>query len=365
MVTRTRPQPLRGRPRVSVVVPCYNYGHFLPDCVQGVLSQDGVDVDVLIVDDCSPDGSAEVARRLADEDPRVRVIVHEVNAGHIATYNEGLAAVDGDYVVLLSADDLVTPGSFQRATALLEAHPEVVMVHGFARTFTDVPPPARTEVKSWTVWPGAEWIGRVCRAGGNPVATPEVMLRNETMRKLGGYDTRAPHAGDFLMWLRAAALGGIGRVNGVDQAYYRVHGNNMHTSQFAGADTDLRKRHEAFEIFFDEDAGAVPDVDGLRSAASLAVAREALAIACSLIEAGPSEDDRALAGRLVALAEEIYPPAASSRLRQRYGRLVQRDAEGKGPLVPRGVSAFNKRVRDHVEWRRWRRNGVESAVKLP
>ncbi|MFC7533540.1 glycosyltransferase family 2 protein [Actinoplanes sp. GCM10030250] len=348
-----------------MVVPCYNYGHFLPDCVQGVLRQDGVDVDVLIVDDCSPDGSAAVARQLAEADPRVRVIEHSVNAGHIATYNEGLAAVDGDYVVLLSADDLVTPGSFQRATALLEAHPEVGMVHGFTRTFTDQPPPARTEVKSWTLWPGAEWIARVCRSGGNPVATPEVMLRNDTMRKLGGYDKRAPHAGDFLMWLRAAALGGIGRLNGVDQAYYRVHGKNMHTQQFAGADTDLRGRYQAFEIFFDEDAGGVPDAGALRTAAALAVAREALAIACSLYEAGPSSDDKALAARLVALAEEIYPPAASSRLRQRYGRLAQREAEGKGPLVPRRVSAFNKRVRHHVAWRRWRRSGVESTVKLP
>ncbi|GAA1613173.1 glycosyltransferase family 2 protein [Actinoplanes couchii] len=365
MVTRTRPRPLTGRPRVSVVVPCYNYGHFLPDCVRGVLDQEGVDVDVLIVDDASPDGSAAVARELADADPRVTVIEHRVNAGHIATYNEGLAAADGDHVVLLSADDLVTPGSFARATALLEAYPDVVMVHGFARTFSDVPPPARTAVTGWTVWPGAEWIGRVCRAGGNPVATPEVMLRNDTMRKLGGYDERAPHAGDFLMWLRAAALGGIGRVNGVDQAYYRVHGNNMHTSQFAGADTDLRGRHQAFEIFFTEDAGGVPDVAGLRSAASLAVAREALTIAVSLYVAGPSDDDKALAGRLVALAEEIYPPAADSRLRRRYGRLAHRIEQGRGPLVPRGVSAFHKRVRDHVEWRRWRRSGVESAVRLP
>ena len=365
MVTRERPRPLVGRPRVSVVIPCYNYGHFLPDCVHGVLEQDGVEVEVLIVDDASPDGSATVAREIAASDPRVGLIEHRVNAGHIATYNEGLAAVGGDYVVLLSADDLVTPGSFRRATALLEAHPEVAMVHGFARTFTDRPPPARTGVRSWTVWPGAEWIGRVSRAGGNPVATPEVMLRNDVMRKLEGYDSRVPHAGDFLMWLRAAALGGIGRVNGVDQAYYRVHGNNMHVQQFAGADTDLRQRHEAFEIFFEESAEGLTDTGALRARARLAVAREALVIACACYERAPAADDAALAGRLVALAEEIHPEARQSRLRQRYARLVHRAESGKGPLVPRGITTFNKRVREHVEWRRWRRTGVESAVNLP
>jgi|UPI0007C4FC4F hypothetical protein len=365
MVTRERPRPLRGRPRVSVVIPCYNYGHYLQDCVQGVLDQDGVDVDVLIIDDDSPDGSVAVARKIADGDARVRLIEHHVNAGHIATYNEGLAAAEGDYVVLLSADDLVTPGSFQRATALMEAHPEVVMVHGFARTFKDVPPPPRTEMRSWTVWPGAEWVARICRAGGNPVATPEVMLRTSTMHQLGDYDPRVPHAGDFLMWLRAAALGGIGRVNDVDQAYYRVHGNNMHVQQFAGADTDLRQRYESFEIFFDEDGRDMPDADRLRTAARLAVAREALVIACACYETKPSTEEAALAGRLVALAEEIYPPARDSRLRRTYTRLVSRTEQGKGPLVPRSISAFNKRVRQHVEWRRWRRYGVESAVKLP
>jgi hypothetical protein len=348
-----------------VVVPCYNYGHFLHDCVQGILQQDGVDVDVLIVDDASPDGSAAVARQIADGDARVRVIEHSVNAGHIATYNEGLNDVDGDYVVLLSADDLVTPGSFHRATALMEAHPEVVMVHGFARTFTSQPPPPRTDVRSWSVWPGAEWIGRVSRAGGNPVATPEVMLRNTTMRRLGGYDPRVPHAGDFLMWLRAAALGGIGRVNGVDQAYYRVHGSNMHVQQFAGADTDLRQRHQAFEIFFSEDGRGMPGIAELRATARMAVAREALVIACACFDTGPSPADAALAERLAALAEEIYPAARDSRLRRRYSQLVDRAEQGKGPLVPRSISAINKRVRDHIEWRRWRRSGVESAVRMP
>jgi glycosyltransferase involved in cell wall biosynthesis len=348
-----------------VVIPCYNYGHYLAECVQGVLSQDGVDVDVLIVDDASPDGSGAIARAIAESDSRVNLIEHRVNAGHIATYNEGLGAVDGDYVVLLSADDLVTPGSFQRATALLTAHPEVVMVHGFARTFTDQPPPPRTEVRSWSVWAGPEWIARVSRAGGNPVATPEVMLRTDTMRKLEGYDTRVPHAGDFLMWLRAAALGGIGRVNGVDQAYYRVHGQNMHVQQFAGADTDLRQRHEAFEIFFDEYGQGLTEAGELRSSARMAVAREALVIACACYDRPPEPDAAALAGRLVALAEEIYPPARESRLRQKYDRLVHRTELGKGPLVPRGITTFNKRVRDHVEWRRWRRSGVESAVNLP
>src|SRR5215469_6910820 len=69
-------------PSVSIVIPCYNYGRYLPECVGSVLDQQGVIVDVLVIDDASPDGSAEVARRLAADDPRVRAVCHEENRGH-------------------------------------------------------------------------------------------------------------------------------------------------------------------------------------------------------------------------------------------------------------------------------------------
>ena len=110
---------------VSVVVPCYNYGHFLEECVASVLDdQDGVDVRVLIIDDASPDDSADVAKKIAARDPRVEVVVHTTNAGNIATFNEGLIEwADGDYCLLLSADDRVTPGALRRAAELLDANP--------------------------------------------------------------------------------------------------------------------------------------------------------------------------------------------------------------------------------------------------
>ncbi len=101
-MTRRRPVPLTTRPTVSVVIPCYNYGHYLPGAVASALDQEGVDVDVLVVDDASTDDSAAVARSLAESDPRVDVLVHEVNRGHIAAYNDGLAKARGDYVVLIS-----------------------------------------------------------------------------------------------------------------------------------------------------------------------------------------------------------------------------------------------------------------------
>src|SRR5262245_6959171 len=116
--------------RVDVIVPCYNYGRYLNECVRSILSQEGVDVRVLIIDDASPDDSAEVAARLAAADSRVEARRHATNQGHIATYNEGLEWGTADYTLLLAADDMLTPGSLPRSVRPLEAHPEVGFTHG-------------------------------------------------------------------------------------------------------------------------------------------------------------------------------------------------------------------------------------------
>src|SRR5947209_17315201 len=101
---------------VSVIVPCYNYAHYLPSCIESIVGQENVEVSVLILDDCSTDDTPTVASKLAT-DSRVEVRRHERNVGHIATYNEGLEWVRADYTVLISADDLLTPGALARAVA--------------------------------------------------------------------------------------------------------------------------------------------------------------------------------------------------------------------------------------------------------
>lgn len=359
MVTRVRPQPLTDRPRVSVVVPCYNYGHFLPACVRSVLDQTGVDVDVLIVDDASPDGSAAVAHRLAEEDPRVRVIAHEVNRRHIATYNEGLAAVDGEFVLLLSADDMLAPGSLARSAAVLRARPDVTFVYGFSPSFADEPPPARTTVRSWSIWPGREWVEQMCRRMSNPVATPEVVMRNSVMRELVGYDDRLPHAADFLLWLRAAARGEVARINGADQAFYRHHGGNMHMEMYAGVHTDLVQRRLTFEVLFEQDATFFPPDHDLLAVAMRSLAREALTTVV-LADAAGDRDEQARA-QLVAFAEEVWPRDRDPQLWRLLDR--RRVITAVPPrfgwrLVRRAVDDVTGRVR----WRQWRRTGLMSPV---
>jgi glycosyltransferase involved in cell wall biosynthesis len=343
---RLRPRPLETRPTVSVVIPCYNYGHYLPDAVTSALDQPGVDVDVLIVDDASPDGSARVAHELAAADHRVRVLAHVTNKGHIATYNEGLALARGDYVVLLSADDLLTPGCLTRATALLERHPDMSFAYGYAETFRDVPPEPRTAVTGWSVWSGEEWNEAVSRTARNVIVNPEVVMRRSVMAELGGYDAKFPHAADLELWLRAATLGSVGRINGTDQAFYRHHGGNMHLTDYGSLLLDLRERLAVFDQVLTADGAP-------RHRAARALAREAVRLAWQANDAGGAHGGASVAdfcGFAVAAWPDVVRTATWRALQRRLGRHV--------PAWQKLAAAHYLRGRYHLWWRRWRRVGL-------
>ena len=106
---------MQTEPTVTVIVPCFNYAHFLPFAVNSALSQRAVGVEVVIIDDASTDHTPEEASRLSRLSPQVRVVGHRRNSGLVATMNEGLGMARGDYVVKLDADDLLTPGSLARS----------------------------------------------------------------------------------------------------------------------------------------------------------------------------------------------------------------------------------------------------------
>jgi Glycosyl transferase family 2 len=339
----------RGFPRVSVVIPCYNYGNYLPGAVASVLNQGGVEVDVLIIDDASPDGSAAVAQRLASSDSRVRLIAHRNNAGHIATYNEGLSKAEGTYLLLLSADDLLTPGSLSRATTLMEEVPSVGLVYGFAPPFVSSPPPARGTARGWTVWRGHEWIATVARRARNPVRTPTAVLRREVHEGSGGYDPRLRHAADFLMWLQAAVHWDIGYVRGADQAFYREHGANMHSTEWAGLLTDIETRVELFDVFFSECFAGSGETDRLRLLANEALATDALRMVRSQ-GARTRQIAHELHG-LLQLAERLSPAKHRNvaRLRARMKH------------SPRAIASWQSTTfewRSRANWHLWRQLGV-------
>jgi succinoglycan biosynthesis protein ExoO len=108
-------------PGVSVLVPAYNAAPFLTRAVRSALRQTMADVEVIVVDDASTDATLEVARGLAAEDPRVRVLSNEVNQGEARTRNRALAAARGAWIALLDADDAWLPNRLERMLAAGQA----------------------------------------------------------------------------------------------------------------------------------------------------------------------------------------------------------------------------------------------------
>lgn len=341
-----RPVPLTRQPTVSVVVPCYNYGRYLPTAVHSALDQDGLNVEVIVVDDRSTDDSVDVARALSVADERVRVIEHAENKRHIATYNDGLAEIKGDYVVLLSADDALPRNALTRAVALMEAHPGVGLVYGFPDNFTDEPHDVPDEVRSWSVWSGDAWLSRACRTGRNVIMSPEVVMRRSAWDEIGEYDARLPHAADMAVWLNTALRWQIGRVNGPAQALYRVHGQNMHLTTFAGMITDLRERRLVFDLLFREGRPTPPHARRLEEQAHRALARTAVKLA---LGHGIGADPDAPTDEFEEFAREQWPGVTRTRLWHRY--LAMQGA------TPGPATRFSRKVRTHLGWRRWRRYG--------
>jgi glycosyltransferase involved in cell wall biosynthesis len=273
---------------VDVIIPCYNYGRYLPGCVHSVLGQEGVDVRVLIIDDASPDDSGAVAEELARQDGRVEARRHAANRRHIATYNEGLDWAAGDYLLLLSADDLLAPGALRRAASLMDAHPEVGLTYGRQVRFSsDVPPTAgpATADCGWRILSGGEFLEWCCGTGQNPVATPTAVVRTALQKRLGGYRKELPHTADMELWLRIAAHAAVGVID-ADQAYKRMHPSNMQHQYLGSGLGDLPHRHAAFEALFSEYGSRLPDAPRLRARATATLAEEAFWAASRAFERG-------------------------------------------------------------------------------
>ena len=127
--------PSAERPRVSVIIPCYNLGEFLDEAVQSVLAQTCQDFEILVVDD----GSTEPATQdlLADYRRPKTQVIRAAHDGLAAARNLGVARATGEFICALDADDRLEPTYLSKAVARLDADPSVTFVSSWLRTFGD------------------------------------------------------------------------------------------------------------------------------------------------------------------------------------------------------------------------------------
>lgn len=104
---------------VSVIMPSYNSEHFIAESIKSVQSQTYGDWELLIVDDCSKDGTVAVAEAAAKDDPRIHVFSNELNSGAACSRNRALREAKGDWVAFLDSDDLWDPDKLERQLAFM------------------------------------------------------------------------------------------------------------------------------------------------------------------------------------------------------------------------------------------------------
>jgi glycosyltransferase involved in cell wall biosynthesis len=253
---------------IDVIVPCYNYGRYLDQCVDSVLQDQNLTTRVLIIDDASSDNTPKVASGLADQDSRVTYWRHQTNKGHIATYNEGIEWASADYMLVLSADDYVLPGALSKAAACMDKNPNIGFVFGpYLELFDD----GRLTPSNYTKSLGSSlpWISistydyfRLNRPLC-PVATCTAVVRTAMQKWIGGYRPELWHAGDMEMWLRFAAHGPVGRMTDY-QGVYRLHAKSMSRPAWENVITDLKQRKEVFDLTFQSYGHLVPAADELK-----------------------------------------------------------------------------------------------------
>ena len=115
---------------ISIVIPAYNYGRFLPEAIESVLAQGIEDLEILISDDASTDNTPDVIADYVARYPFIRGDRNPVNLGAVPNFNQAVARARGEYVLVLGADDLLEPGALRTLKDTLDAHPECGFVYG-------------------------------------------------------------------------------------------------------------------------------------------------------------------------------------------------------------------------------------------
>ena len=195
-------------PRVTIAIPLYNKVRYIGETLESALNQTCRDVEVLVVDNCSTDGSYEIVT--AHPDPRIRVIRHPENIGMIPNFNAAIENARGEYVKILCADDLLEPECIAKQVDALDTTPDAVMAvtqHDFisARGRRIMRGAGMPGMSGY--YTGPEAVRLVREAAANIFGTEaQSLFRNRALREIEWYREGFTEI-DF--FLRVLTVGGV------------------------------------------------------------------------------------------------------------------------------------------------------------
>lgn len=220
----------KKRPKVSVVMPCYNLARYLPAAVKSVLDQTMRDWELIIVDDASPDDTPNVAREYQRKDKRIRYLRNEQNLYLAGALNAGIAAAKGRYILPLDADNMITPGTLAVLSDYLDQHRETAIAYGRVQFVTDGLEPDKSVsadgISSWP--PEFDYLQQIKHRNQIPSTC---MYRRSMWERTGGYRTRWKTAEDAAFWTHATSYGHDAKLatEMVTLVYRNRHDSMSHT----------------------------------------------------------------------------------------------------------------------------------------
>lgn len=212
-------------PLVSVVMPAYNVALYIAEAIQSVLGQDYPNIELIVVDDGSSDGTAQVAEQFGD---RVRVLRQE-NAGPAAARNRGIREARADYIAFIDADDIWVGDKLTLQVQHLQSHPEIGVVFGEELpwhvqpdgTFSVLPQPTNLDKPPTLDMALSGWIYKDLLLG-SAISIITAMIRRSVVETVGGLDETLRMGEDYDFWIRVSRHYQIHRFDRT-LAYYRIH----------------------------------------------------------------------------------------------------------------------------------------------
>jgi glycosyltransferase involved in cell wall biosynthesis len=206
-------------PTVSVVIPTYNHRAYVLQTLDSVFAQTYADYEIIVVNDGSPDDTAELLRPLV-EAGRIRYI-EQPNAGMGAARNRGIAEARGRYIAVLDDDDLWPPDKLAWQVEALENRPHAVLAYGRSAL---IKPDGSIYVHEYPDFPSGEVYTQMLEKSWL-ISPGMALMRADTMRRLGGFDPKIWGADDWDLYIRLAREGEFVFEDRVS-LFYRMHPEN-------------------------------------------------------------------------------------------------------------------------------------------
>ena len=229
--TGTQVEPRTGTPLVSILVPCYRGGNYLRQALDSCLAQTYTNIEVLGVDDQSPDDTWAIFEEYAARDPRVRIFLRQKNGGQGRAFQTGLENSRGEYVTRLAHDDIFYPDAVKTLATALREHPDVALVYG---DMVQIDENGKVLYPMITEPPERALLPR------NRVGL-YTMWRKVVHQKVGQFVTDSS-AEDYDLWLQISLHYKLLKVNAPPQLGFRFHATQA-SQNHAGITRSTMRAH--------------------------------------------------------------------------------------------------------------------------